>query len=784
MQSRKGFRTPQNVQAADPHLQTFQSARALHEQGNLSEAKKLYEEILKKTPDHFDALQLSGVIAFQSRNFDESEAFYAKAVRINSNFAPLHSNRGNTLKELKRFDEALASYDKAISVKSDYADAFINRGIMLQELKRFDEALASYDKAISVKSDYADAFIKRGITLQELKRFDEALASYDKAISIKSDYAEAIYNRGNTLDELKRFDEALASYDKAISIKSDYAEAFNNRGITLKELSRFDEALASYDKAISIKSEYADAFKNKGLVRLLLGELTEGLTLYEWRKLQKEPSGARSYSKPLWLADKDLTNKTILVHYEQGLGDTIQFCRYVSMVSNMGAKVLFAPQKPLRGIIASLGDDFEVVDAEDNTLQFDYHCPLLSLPLAFKTELATIPNKTPYLTADLDLISKWKQRLGGDGFKIGICWQGSTAKVDAGRSFPLEQFQTLSDIAGVRLISLHKGIGEAQLLDLPKGMAVETLGGNFDSGPDAFMDTAAVMKCCDLVITSDTAVAHLAGALGVKTWVALKFVPDWRWMLDRDDSLWYPTMRLFRQQSYGDWDGVFVEIRKALEPFLSSKKNPQFKIDPPQSKVTEVGSLSNHKQIFNMIYERNIWGNGSGSGSTPANTEGYRTFLLNFIRTNKIKSVVDLGCGDWQFSKLIDWSGINYIGIDVSDVVLKNTKLFGSDKISFLEMDALTGELPGADLLIMKDVIQHWCNGDILFLISRLPRYKRALITNGFHPAGLSRTNADIATGGWRPVDLKLPPFDLKGDYVHWYNGGEPKWVFLWQCES
>ena len=603
MQSRKGFRTPPKVQAADPHHKNFQSALAIHQQGNLSEAKKLYAEILKKNPDHFDALHLSGVIAFQSRRFDEAEAFYAKAVRINSNFAPLHFNRGITLKELKRFNEALTSYDKAISIKSDYADAFNNRGNTLKELKRFDEALASYDKAISIKLDYAEAFNNHGATLQELKRFDEALTSYDKAISIKSDYAGAFNNRGNTLNELNRFDEALASYDKAISIKSDYADAFNNRGATLQELKRFDEALTSYDKAISIKSDYADAYYHKGLLSLLLGEFTAGLTLHEWRKLRKEPLGNRSYSKPLWLGDEDIIGKTILVHHEQGLGDTIQFCRYVSMVSSMGVKVLFAPHKPLRRIIASLGGDFEVVDAEENTLQFDYHCSLLSLPLAFKTELATIPNKTPYLTADLDLISKWKQRLGEDGFKIGICWQGSTGKVDAGRSFPLEQFHALSGIAGVRLISLHKGVGEAHLLDLPEGMTVEALGKNFDSGPDAFMDTAAVMKCCDVVITSDTAVAHLAGALGVKTWVALKYVPDWRWMLDRDDSPWYPTMRLFRQQSYGDWDAVFVEIRKALEPFLSSENNSELKIGSLKSKVTEVELLSNHKRTFNMINE-------------------------------------------------------------------------------------------------------------------------------------------------------------------------------------
>ena len=281
MQSRKGFRTPPNFKAADPHLKTFQSALALHQQGDLLAARKLYEEILKKNPNHFDALHLSGVILYQSGIFDESEAFYAKAVRINSKFAPLHCNRGNSLKELKHFDEALASYDEAISIKSDYAEALYNRGTTLNELKRFDESLASYDKAISIKADFCEAFSNRGNSLKELKRFDEALASYDEAISIKSDYAEAFNNRGTTLNELKQFDEALDSYDKAISIKSDYAEAFNNRGTTLKELKRFDEALASYDKAISIKSDYAEAFYNRGIRLHELRRFDEALNSYD-----------------------------------------------------------------------------------------------------------------------------------------------------------------------------------------------------------------------------------------------------------------------------------------------------------------------------------------------------------------------------------------------------------------------------------------------------------------------------------------------------------------------
>jgi hypothetical protein len=230
----------------------------------------------------------------------------------------------------------------------------------------------------------------------------------------------------------------------------------------------------------------------------------------------------------------------------------------------MGARVLFAPQAALRKLASRLAPACEIVDVADVSLQFDYHCQLLSLPLALKTDLHTIPKAVPYLSAEPDLVTKWKARIGEAGFKIGICWQGSSAKIDAGRSFPLRQFEVLSQIPGVRLISLHRGDGEAQLAEAPVGMVVETPGEDFDSGPDAFLDAAAVMACCDLVITSDTAIAHLAGALGVKTWVALKRIPDWRWMLERDDSPWYPTMRLFRQNAEDDWQGVFAAIKLAL----------------------------------------------------------------------------------------------------------------------------------------------------------------------------------------------------------------------------
>ena len=883
---------------------------SLHRRGELEEAGELYALVLRKQPQHFSALHLSALVAYQLRRLDEAADFFVKALSLNQDFAPAHSNYGLALQDLKRIDEAIASYDRAILLNPDYARAYYNRASALHELERYEEAVADYAKAVAIDPAYADAFNNCGIALQKMKRFSEALLNYERAIAIKRDFADAFYNRGNALFALERFEEAIASFDQSLAIRNDhpetllqranavqilgryedalrdydlvvrlnpdYAEAYYNRGISLQKLERHDEAIQDYDKAIAIKPDYAEAYNNRGNVlqnlkrfnealddyrhalrlrpdyasawfnhgaalqvmknfdealqsyaeairidpdyldahnnrgnifqhlkrvdeaiesydrvltinpdyataRLAKGfallsrqNLLEGWRLYEWRKRLPEPYGDRSFGKPLWDGSQDVSGKKVLVHFEQGLGDTIQFCRYLPYLSARGAKVLFAPQKSLRKLMSSLEGDHDLVDEYDPSTVHDFHIPLLSLPLALWGEAPYIPARDSYLRVDDARLEQWRRRLGSGGFKIGVCWQGSRAKIDAGRSFPLAQFASISAIPGVRLISLHKGDGESQLEDLPDGMKVETLGPDFDSGPDAFLDTAAVMKCCDLVITSDTAVAHLAGALGVKTWIVLKYVPDWRWFIDLEASPWYPSVRLFRQPADGDWDGVFDQIKGKLADSMKARGNS-----------LEMDSAAvDHKAVFNKIYDINLWGNGSGAGSTADNTAQYRAFLGHFMASNKVKSVVDLGCGDWQFSKLMNWSGVQYTGIDVSDVVLRNTRAYSAENISFLELNGVVDDLPGGELLLVKDVLQHWSNSDIISFFPKLQKYDRALITNGFHPSGLSRLNADISTGGWRPIDLKAPPFNLPGDYIYWYSGGEPKWVFLWRRSS
>jgi hypothetical protein len=296
-----------------------------------------------------------------------------------------------------------------------------------------------------------------------------------------------------------------------------------------------------------------------------MGRLEDGWPEYEWRKRKPEPQGSITFPQPVWSGRENVSGKTLFVHVEQGLGDTIQFCRYVPLAQARGAEVIFAVQDGLMRLMKTLSPSIRLLGQEGMLPGFDYHITLLSMPLAFGTTLKTCPVEIPCLRAEPDRVEKWWARLGSHGFRIGICWQGNPKGVVAvGRSFPLRCFGPIAAIPDVRLISLQKYEGTDQLADLPVGMRVETLGEEFDSGPDAFVDSAAVMECLDLVITSDTAIAHLAGALGRPVWVALKRVPDWRWLLDRSDTPWYPTMTLFRQQQRGDWAGVFEAMRGQL----------------------------------------------------------------------------------------------------------------------------------------------------------------------------------------------------------------------------
>lgn len=374
--------------------------------------------------------------------------------------------------------------------------------------------------------------------------------------------------------------EAEAFVRKAIALNDKLSNAWNNLGVLLqhngdageKRIERLKEARLCFDRAIILQPDYFEAYWNRGTLSLLQGQFEKAWPDFEWRKRKHGHNLQIASSQPLWSGLEDLSDKTILVHWEQGLGDTLQFCRYVETLSNIAGKVLFWPQKSLTGLMrnAELGKA-ELIDFEDKSLVYDFRTPLMSLPVILKTTLATIPSKPAYIRPEQARIEKWRSKIGAHGFKIGISWKGSSGAIDAGRSIPLSHFLPLGNIPDVRLISLQKFEGLYQLQILHGETRIETLGDDFDAGPDAFVDSAAVMSLCDLVITSDTAIAHLAGALGVPTWVGLKQTPDWRWLLDRTDSPWYPSMRLYRQKMPDDWNGVFDEIQADLHRLLKGE---------------------------------------------------------------------------------------------------------------------------------------------------------------------------------------------------------------------
>jgi len=529
------------------------------------EALGSYDYAIRLAPDGAEAHANRGNVLRDLGRSAEAVASFDRAVALRPDLAEAHYNRGNALTDLKRYGDALEGYERALRLRPDFADAHFNRANVLQAIGRLDDAVASYGRALELKPDLVDAYFNCGNVLQKLKRHAEAVVSYEHAIALRPHYAEAYSNRGNALRVLGRPDASLQSCETAIAQNPSLAEAHNNRGFALQQLNRIDDALQSYDQALALRPGHADACWNKSICLLLAGRFAEGWPLYESRKCSSEPLGIGDYPHPAWTGGEPLDGKTLLIHAEQGLGDTIQFCRYVKLVQARGARVIFAVQPVLTRLLGDFAPGIEVVPLEADIPQFDYHTPLLSLPLAFGTDETNIPAGVLYLRAERDRVRTWRERLGCNGFKVGICWQGNRrGEVDVGRSFPVRCFEGLARVPDVRLISLQKYFGSEQISDLPAGMRVESLGADFDAGPDAFIDTAAVMESLDLIITSDTAIAHLAGALGRPVWVALQHVPDWRWLLCRTDSPWYPTMRLFRQERRGDWARVFKDMEAAL----------------------------------------------------------------------------------------------------------------------------------------------------------------------------------------------------------------------------
>jgi tetratricopeptide (TPR) repeat protein len=528
-----------------------------------------YDRAIALKPDYADALYNRGVALEGLRRFDEALASYDRALAVRQDFAEALCSRGSALCQLKMFDEALASFERALSLKPDHAEALYNRGIALEHFERFDEALASYDLALTLLPNLAEAHSNRAGVLRHLKRFGEALESCDRALALQPNLAQALSTRGSVLNGLKRYDEALASYDRALVVWPDNAEIYFNRAHTLTTLKRFDEASANYARAIALKPDYANAHLNDALLRLLTGDFARGWEKYEWRlRMDSVISSRRHFPQPLWLGDAVIRDKTILVHSEQGFGDAIQFCRYVPLVAERAARVILEVGRPLRKLMAGFLADFaptaHVISRGDPLPDFDVQVPILSLPLAFGTRLETIPSGTSYLQAHSPGAKNWHTRLGPRTRpRIGLAWSGNAENTrDSERSISLRQLFRLLDVDAA-FASLQKDVRADDLVALKERGDILHVGDELED----FTETAELISQLDLVISVDTSVAHLAGALGKPVWIMVTYIPDWRWLLDRDDSPWYPTARLFRQANVDDWEGVIARVHDALRGF-------------------------------------------------------------------------------------------------------------------------------------------------------------------------------------------------------------------------
>ena len=550
---------------------------------------------MNRAPSEPEALYAAAVVLWRERRRDEAIKLIDEALRRRHDFADALCMGGYMLSEFGKPEPALRFYRRALELDASLVVAHLNTGKVLFSAGRFAEALGSFETATALAPDDPDAWCSRAGALRELGRLDESLEAAQRALALCPDFVEAAINLGNALLKLDRMEEALAAYRRASAAMPGSAMALCGQALALRSLGRFSEALAAFDAAEALGNREAQA--GKGCLLLTLGDFERGLEGYEKRWLNgKSLADALGRRFETW---RGPTRRGVLVLNDHGNGDTIQFFRYLPLMAAAGVDTTFVCPPRLRRLLSSRAN-VRFVDSPPAEEPFDAQIAISSLPHAFGTRLETIPAAVPYLAAEPALREMWIQRIGSGGFKVGVVWQGNPdPDADRARSVPLAALAPLTEVPGVRLISLQKGFGEEQLSTLPSSMRVERLGADFDAGTDAFVDTAAAMTCLDLVVTCDTSIAHLAGALALPVWVALKIDAEWRWLTERADSPWYPTMRLFRQARRGVWGDVFEAMALELVALGAARATPRMFSTP-----CSLGELIDKITILRIKAER------------------------------------------------------------------------------------------------------------------------------------------------------------------------------------
>jgi Flp pilus assembly protein TadD len=532
--------------------------------GKPVEAEPLLRQALSRKPDRWDTHQNLAVALARQGKFDAAIALFSKYLDHHPQSGDGFNNLGLACMDSNKLADAERYFVQAIRFKSGNPDAHNNLGAVLVKQERWNDAVAALQHALRLRPDHADAHGNLGFALRKLKKPEEALYHYQRALEIRPTAAQAHVDAGLTLVELQRLEEAEVHFRRATALHPDSPDAFNNLGVLLADLHRLDEADAVMARCVELRPEHPESHRNYALVLLSAGKLERGFAEYEWRL---KASGEKKFAELPYWDGSPLEGKTIVVYAEQGLGDTLHLARYLPLIKERGGKVLLSCQPPLVPLLqqASLDAD-KIVPGGAPVPEAEVMVGLFSLPHIFQTSAENIPAQRPYLRADAERVARWKQHLANiQGFRIGIAWQGSPGYGgDCYRSIPLKHFAALARVPGVQLISLQKGHGLEQLAGASGAFMPIDLSRQIDESGGAFLDSAAVMANLDLVISSDTSLVHLAGALGVPTWVALSTCSDWRWLRDRDDSPWYPSLRLFRQKTRGNWTEVFANIAEAL----------------------------------------------------------------------------------------------------------------------------------------------------------------------------------------------------------------------------
>lgn len=511
-----------------------QEALESYQTGNLEQAAHIYADILKAEPDDPDSLFMLGLISAQTGNFTKAAEFFQEVIRINPSHVGAYYNLGNVYRDSNQIQEAFKCYQKVLQLDPQYVEAYINLGIIFRFMGRSNEEMSCYQKALQINPHSAEAF----------------------------------FNIGHYFFQREEFDRALSCYEKVTHLSPGYPHAYINSGLVLLIKGRYEEAAARYQKAIDLNPDDAISHWHLSNILLLTGNYEDGWKEFEWfRKTGDYIKRQRKFNQPLW-DGSDIKGRTILLYAEAGFGDTIQFIRYAPLIARRGAKVIVESQNELTSLLQNIDGIHHVFSCGAKMPDFDIQCPLMSLPIIFGTRLENIPAQTPYLSADRRLAEKWRHRLQDNisRLKVGLIWSGGGMPLK--KSTSLDIFAPLKQLEGIAFYSLQKGPHAGHAKNPPEGIRLT----DYTDELHDFSETAALIANLDLVISVDTAVAHLAGAMGKPVWTLLPFVPDWRWLLDRKDSPWYPTMKLFRQPALGEWKSVISIIVEQLKKLPMDKK--------------------------------------------------------------------------------------------------------------------------------------------------------------------------------------------------------------------